>query len=56
MRDKTDRSLFSDKCRHRKSSAATHFDPIFLLQQVVSLLSSTRHAICVIALGVVARL
>ena len=33
-----------------------HFDPIFLLQQAVPVLSSIRHAICVIALGVVARL
>jgi hypothetical protein len=56
MRDKTDRSLFSDKCRHGKSSAATRFDPTFLLQQVVSFLSGARHAICIIALGVVARL
>jgi hypothetical protein len=56
MRDKTDRSLFSDKRRHCKSSTATCFDTIFLLQQAVSLLSSARHTICIIALGVVARL
>jgi hypothetical protein len=34
----------------------THFDPTFLLQQVISLFSITRHAICFIDLGVVARL